>query len=755
MRFAARVLVFCLSLFLSLGIFSPGAAQAQTISPRVNTSNSFAEPNIDANVARNQHTLTQSVLNEMLFAIGCQLTGIDLSNPTMPCLNINPLTHKLGYAPTAFQDSRLQPGGVLGALNNGIASLYTPSVTTTDYTRYLAGNFGLVKPALAAPKNGFEGLSPLLNLWKASRDVSYFFLIAAFAFIGLGVMLRVKIDPRTVMTIQNQIPRVIIAIILITFSYPIAAAMTDLMWATTYMGINVITNASSPTVTGCGNDKDTPLASFATSTILGSPFSFANRIFLVQCDGLQNGIFDLSKNVSNHLADLSKELLTTFLGLNDSLCPQWLKYTPTCMLLDGVSMHLLRNWVAIAWSLVIFIVIIIALFRIWFELLKAYALILVYVILAPIFISVNLLPKRPLGFGKWIRTFFANLALFPATVAIMLLARIFIAAFETKPENYFIPPLIGNPNMQNFGGIVGFALLLMAPQTLSLLREKLGVPPVKQVGAAMQTFNAGRQAVGAVVRKPIAALTKRNATTDVAEAPLSRWWDKTKETNAKKISERFGNRGIGGGIGKLFGNYSERLKNRNMRGYYGTDEEMRQAGYDDRQIPQRQQRTGTSPTPPPAGAPTPPAPTGGGNPPLAGQPPVIPPPSRGGNPPPTGTPPPVGSTPPPAGRQPSAVPPTGSPTGASLTITIRTPDGRASAPISVANPGQTAHDFVLSLPKGNVPNNVKDEVRGLAANPDWQQPMNVTGTREMVEKFLGNNRWQHTSPTAKPEPEEA
>ena len=64
-------------------------------------------------------------------------------------------------------------------------------------------------------------------------------------------MLRIKIDPRTVMTIQNQIPRVIICIILITFSYAFAGAMIDVMWAVTYMGVNKITQTVNPQLAGC------------------------------------------------------------------------------------------------------------------------------------------------------------------------------------------------------------------------------------------------------------------------------------------------------------------------------------------------------------------------------------------------------------------------------------------------------------------------------------------------------------------------
>ena len=42
------------------------------------------------------------------------------------------------------------------------------------------------------------------------------------------IMFRKKVDPQTVVTIQNSLPRIVIALILITFSYPIAALIFNL-----------------------------------------------------------------------------------------------------------------------------------------------------------------------------------------------------------------------------------------------------------------------------------------------------------------------------------------------------------------------------------------------------------------------------------------------------------------------------------------------------------------------------------------------
>src|SRR6185437_16773771 len=101
--------------------------------------------------------------------------------------------------------------------------------------------------------------------------------------------LRFRVDPRTVMTLQNQIPRVIIAILLITFSYAIAGALIDLMWTATYAGVNFISSAApnSKIDVNCDdpNSKPTPLNQNVETRLVDDPVSFTNTVFRADCKG--------------------------------------------------------------------------------------------------------------------------------------------------------------------------------------------------------------------------------------------------------------------------------------------------------------------------------------------------------------------------------------------------------------------------------------------------------------------------------------
>src|SRR3989344_1573550 len=85
-------------------------------------------------------------------------------------------------------------------------------------------------PEAEAQGFGFTAVNPILQLWRIVRDLTYFLLILVIVVMAFMIMFRVRTSPQTVITIQSAIPRIIFALILITFSYAIAGFMIDLMY---------------------------------------------------------------------------------------------------------------------------------------------------------------------------------------------------------------------------------------------------------------------------------------------------------------------------------------------------------------------------------------------------------------------------------------------------------------------------------------------------------------------------------------------
>ena len=182
-------------------------------------------------LATDDHTRAQSLLIDISSAIICQLVGIDPVDPQKGCVVLDPINHKLTYAPQ--QNGLPQIGGILGTTSTMIGSLYTKPASTSESVRYLAQNFGIGQHIYAQdnPDNqGFKGLSSLQSTWLIMRNLAYLLLTILFVVIGFAIMIRVHIDPRTVMSIQNQIPKIVVAVIMITFSYAIVGFLIDTMW---------------------------------------------------------------------------------------------------------------------------------------------------------------------------------------------------------------------------------------------------------------------------------------------------------------------------------------------------------------------------------------------------------------------------------------------------------------------------------------------------------------------------------------------
>lgn len=496
-------ITLCVAVFLFV---LPGHALAQNTTQQVQTrSDPFSQ--VDQDVPRNHHSFAQVALIDISSAILCQLIGIDIVSPSTPCLGINEQTKKIGYVQPETPGVP-QIGGVIGMSSNLIGGLYTPPISTGVYVQYLADNFGIVKPAHAQNGAGFDGIQgTVLDLYTLTRNIVYLLLVVLFIIIGIAIMIRVKIDPRTVMSVQNQIPKLIMGIIMITFSFAFAGLLIDVMWTITYFSINAMTRPIAP-CTGARFDVDIPpgsidlrqdktnppLGAVATRDILNNPVAFVTDIFGddTGCFGSVDGISGLAIDVGKTLGDVLSRTLLGIFGLNEELkgcnISSFIPVVGNGSVGDCVKngiFGILKYLIGIIGSLVIGLAILINLIRIWFTLLKAYISIILGIILSPFWIILGLLPGGGLGFSQWTRHMVAHLALFPATALMLILAAIFAqnSSISEPSGNVFLPPLIGNPNIADgMGSILAFAFIMLTPDMMKIIRDALKTPQGKYTG---------------------------------------------------------------------------------------------------------------------------------------------------------------------------------------------------------------------------------------------------------------------------------
>ncbi len=491
--------VLCSFLFLVLSLVSavlfPSTVAAQGTYSSTPSYHSPTE-NVNPDVVYNQHTRSQVLLIETMNAIACQIAGIDIIDPEKGCLGIDPQTRKIGYVKPHDAEGRMVLGGAMGSMTNMVAQLYNPPASSTNYIAHLQGNFGLVKDANAQVSSGegFSRFTNLLDLFVFTRNFAYLVLLIFFVVIGMAIMLRVHIDPRTVMTVQNQIPKIIIAIITITFSYAIVGLLIDTMWVTTYFAINAVTKDRD-----CDNQGGKTLNEAVTNSLLDNPIGFVTNILGDEtgCLGKFDGITGLSKNVATTFGDaISRTVLATIFQADerlDSNCSAWKPWTyGDCGKEAGFSV--IKFLVSFAAFFIILIALLIALMKTWFMLIKAYIKVIINVILAPLWIVMGLMPGSSLGFGSWFKNTLAHLSVFPATALMLIMARVLATNIPASnpQDSVFIPPLLGNPNIpDNVNWLLAAGFIFMTPDMVTVLRDALKQPPSKIGGNITKRVMSG------------------------------------------------------------------------------------------------------------------------------------------------------------------------------------------------------------------------------------------------------------------------
>lgn len=501
-NFKLKIISLLLILYF---LFSASPVLAQT--------NPYASPNTNSNVPSNLHNYTQNVLIEITSALTCQLIGIDPINPKSQCLGIDVKTGRIGFTeqnPEPYgmgQNPVLGTGGALGFMTNMISVLYTPPASSIDYFKYLSQNFGIAKPVYA--QTGFESIKPLASIWAVFRNITYLLFVVVFIMVGLAIMLRVKIDPRTVMSIENQIPKIIISLILVTFSFAIAGFLIDIMWLSIYLILNIFSSADPLISAGIVNSK-----------IHEPPVGFVNEIFKPQSSLDLGGVLEIARNSAFSIQNIISNMLAPrdtleYLNLQNNAaqkaCPSgFLTFDPKCWLnvdqiikdsiltlLSQVFGFIVSWLIASIAFLVIIIAILWALLRLWFALLKAFVFILIDIIFAPFWIITGFIPGGP-GFTGWLRDLGANLVAFPAAIGMFLLGKALMDAFSQINALTFVPPLIGNPlggeqagSFSPLSFLIGLGIILMTPQVVAMMQDFLKSPQFKYTAAIGEAIGAG------------------------------------------------------------------------------------------------------------------------------------------------------------------------------------------------------------------------------------------------------------------------
>lgn len=351
-------------------------------------------------------------------------------------------------------------GGAVGAIGNAIAAMIVnPPASSITYLADLGQNLGIAKPAYAQGF-GFAGLNPVLNVWKAFRNLAYLAFILVFIIYGFMIMFRMKINPQTVVSFQTALPKIIMALILVTFSYAIVGLLIDLSYVLIFL----------------------TLSFFEASDLInaGSAGQIQNIVFN------QNIFKVLFNNFANFVtapAGAFGEIITNLIGAS-----------------GGVKTIVGGFFGGLA-ALIISIALVFVMFKLFFSLLGSYIGIVTSVIFAPIQLLMDVLPGQS-GFAGWFMGLIANILVFPATVFMLTLAAVLVGPGTggnpwgvTNPGyggagTGWVPPLLGMQGSQGVAyipSLIALGMIMMTPKVVDMIKEMFKIKPsMIQPGEALK-----------------------------------------------------------------------------------------------------------------------------------------------------------------------------------------------------------------------------------------------------------------------------
>jgi hypothetical protein len=378
---------------------------------------------------------------------------------------------------------------------------------------------GFVPKTYAAEGIGFAAIKPFSNIWIIFRDISYMVLVVILIAIGFMIMFRMKMNPQTVISVENALPRIVIALILITFSFAIAGFLIDLMYIAIGIIVSVLSNGNNnfnattfqnEYMMGSAQDlwlRDLPVRSsiFSIGYTLGNSFL---GLVPAQISALLRSLLGIIALLLLNVPIFNMLVvpLSSFFGLENVSINAIVGGGPGTIikniLLNPVALVVFSTVFLIAFyslfPLVIYLLIIFSIFFTFFRILSllftSYLNILISIVLSPLLLLLESVPGTS-TFKNWIIGLISNLLAFPITIAIFALAYIIVYNHPDLEFSARLPYLSGFDN-GSFKILVGVGLIFIIPELVKTAREAIGFKPLPISIGPASYFGGVSTAVG-------------------------------------------------------------------------------------------------------------------------------------------------------------------------------------------------------------------------------------------------------------------
>lgn len=368
---------------------------------------------------------------------------------------------------------------------------------------------GFLPKTYAAEGVGFAAIKPYANLWKIFRDLSYMILVIILIAIGFMIMFRMKMNPQTVISVENALPKIIVSLILITFSFAIAGFLIDLMYVIIAIAISALSGNNTYYDAGkVTNEFINSGMGKLSSALLADPEPLTVGSAMLQLLGTEitAGIRIISGALSFWLFPKGLELVVNGLAKIPILDQIQIVGTSISGLLQGTLSPLITlagPVIGVILGIFIFpqliigtliwFTLVLLFFRLFFYLFNTYLKIILLIIFAPFILLFEAVPGKG-TFSFWFKSLLANLLSFPIIISLIMVGNI-IQSQAASGVNGWRPPFLAEIDPNVYSILVGMAVILMIPDLMKVAREAMGVKDLP-VSFGIGTFFGGAQAAG-------------------------------------------------------------------------------------------------------------------------------------------------------------------------------------------------------------------------------------------------------------------
>lgn len=478
---SAISLILVFGLFLGAFLISPQIAFAADPEP-VSSTNYKAPQN--ANYA----------IENLLHSTLCEIAG---TSPAGACLATTVKQAANGQLiNSVVLYDKLPSGGALGAVTGTMVALFNPPTSTAQYLAKAGERMGILRTAYAqtasVPGSGAGVIDPVLNIWQVTRNIAYLGFIVIFLVVGLMIMFRQKINPQTVISAQQALPSLIIGLILVTFSYFIAAFIIDFSFIGTRLVAQIFVQAGKNTF------NETQINDFATQG------NILQMFWSVKMDArdpkIEKSIDSIVKDVDQQFVGFNAipAIIMGVLGLLLAVLLPGVGWAiggamvGTGVILGGAGGGgLVGGIVSMILPAILVIALLIQAVKLFIGLLTTYIQLLIMTAAGPLLILASSIPGRGGAMSMWLKSLVANSLVFPAVFAAFMFAGV-ILGYPATGASGATPPLFGNIPVDLVRVLIAYGIILGTPSIPDMVRQALGVKgPEGYSQAALGGFMGG------------------------------------------------------------------------------------------------------------------------------------------------------------------------------------------------------------------------------------------------------------------------